>query len=740
MAKKAKPDFKKLFAEKGEKIGFYAAAGLLAVFLIMGGYVASKAASPSGIARDMEAKVAAVQQKTVSGPADPAPIDQVVYKGAKVPVIPFTEHVTPNSFFNIASDAHMKRDKPKILAVAEGKAQFIRGSIATLDIIEDTDEGTVIGVLATKAAVQNDARRINQILIRNRQRQLRPGAAAGVPPAPAPGGRPGGGGLAAGPRGGGGDAAAGGGGAPNTRSNENEVQYMKITDKRVETAKLVENILPKRMVVVTGAIPYKRQLEAYAAALRARTPQELAAGDLPLYRGFSVQRQVWSADGKNLLSDWSDLDLRDSLAPLFGRVLDLEPENFDGDPSLAQYFPRLIPDPSTQLLVPRPKLKRGEYEPMNLPLVDAALKALKELGGNAGQLKNKIQEKLDDTNIFNPGGLKNTGSVIQGSGGAAGTSTDGIQAGPGGRPGRGGVTPGGAPQQGAGPDVPEEAWLMRFIDITVEPGFAYRYRIELKVANPNYRRNVKELTMPKFAEEEDLRSPWFELPDTVIVPRDEFLYAAAKDERGRRVTEKLVQPESPDVTFLQIQRWADFVRPNGLTRAEPIGDWLVADIKAHRGQYIGEAPKVRLPLWSLVAGSFLFRDPPVARTAVSMFAPRPRADGQWVVDFSPQPAMLLVDFEGGTGMYTANKKQVIDQAEVDMLMIGDNGKVTVRRSQLDLADAERQKREDSWKKWLDQVAADTDKWRNANPPTGPGQGGPAGAAMPGGGAGANPGG
>jgi hypothetical protein len=188
---------------------------------------------------------------------------------------------------------------------------------------------------------------------------------------------------------------------------------------------------------------------------------------------------------------------------------------------------------------------------------------------------------------------------------------------------------------------------------------------------------------------------------------------------------------------LQLQRWADFVRPNGIARPEPIGDWLIADLKVHRGQFIGETTKIKLPLWSMVANTFLFRDPVGSRPAMSMFAPRQRSDGQWLVDFTPLPQAILVDFEGGAGTYVANRKQIIDQAEVDMLILGDDGKLFVRRSQVDLNDPERKKREENWRKWLDIVQADTDKFRNdavqnQNP------GGPAGPGRPGGGG--NPGG
>src|SRR5207248_5897959 len=145
--------------------------------------------------------------------------------------------------------------------------------------------------------------------------------------------------------------------------------------------------------------------------------------------------------------------------------------------------------------------------------------------------------------------------------------------------------------------------------------------------------NTKELQMPKFADDEELPSGWFELPDSVSVPQDEFLYAAAKDERNKKVTQRM-QQESPDVTYLQIQRWADFVRPSGDPRPEPIGDWLVAEIKAHRGQLIGETTKIKLPLWSLVAGAFQFRDSPL-RAPAGIFGPIRRAEPLWAGAFTP---------------------------------------------------------------------------------------------------------
>ena len=120
MAKKLKVDFKRVLAEKGEKIGFYAAGGLLLVMLVCGGYVASKAASPSGIVKEMECKVSNVQQKTVNGPAEPRPSTKWSITRQDVDDS-FKEYETKNPFFNTASDEHMKRMNPRILSIVDGK-------------------------------------------------------------------------------------------------------------------------------------------------------------------------------------------------------------------------------------------------------------------------------------------------------------------------------------------------------------------------------------------------------------------------------------------------------------------------------------------------------------------------------------------------------------------------------------------------------------------------------------------
>lgn len=724
MAKMKKPsiDFKQFFLEKGEKYGFYAAMGFLVVLLLLGGYVASTAASSSTIVRDMDGKVTTVQQKTVTGPSDPPAYDNVVTKPAKVDRILYDEAVTPNAFFNVASEEHVKRTNPTILPITEAQAQFIRGSIVALDLIEDAGEGLLVGTVGTRTKGQNSGLRIKALQLGLNPNRIPVGVPA-APRAPQPppnagrgggggGGKFGGGGTGLMSAGGSGGGGGGGAGIPTIRAAEAEVQYMKLDAKGLETAKLAENILPKRMVVVTGSVPYRKQLDLYAGALRANSAMELPAGDMPQYRGFVVQRQVWSADGSEMLADWSDLDLNETFRPLFIRVMEWEPETYSQDPAVAALYPRVLPEQGTRLLMPRPKLRRGQYENANLPSIEAALKTLKELGAGTDKPKNRVQSKLDETDIFNTTGLTPDG----------GANTPADRMNPAGNRGPGRPPLPNAVAAAAPPDAVEDAWLMRFIDVSIEPGHQYRYRVALKVANPNYRKNVKELAIPKYADDEELRSAWFELPNRVIVPRDEYIYAASSDRPGKRVTDKLVQ-DPPDATYLQMQRWADFVRPEKMDRIQPIGDWLIADLRCFRGQLISENIKLKLPLWNMVAAAFLFRDPPRVVTG-GIFGGKGRLDPVWGVDFTPLPQMLLVDFEGGTGTHNVGRRQVIDQASVDVLLMTDDGKLILKRSQSDMADQERQKREEGWKRWLDQVLTDTVQFKlggaTGTPPGGPG--------------------
>src|SRR5262249_32671751 len=143
--------------------------------------------------------------------------------------------------------------------------------------------------------------------------------------------------------------------------------------------------------------------------------------------------------------------------------------------------------------------------------------------------------------------------------------------------------------------LPEDAWMFRFIDAATEPGYAYRYRVKFKMHNPNWGRNPKELAISDLAKVEELESPWYVIKDMARSPQDEYIYAASPVDTKATptkvtVTEKVPPPSGPaaDETWLQVHKWFRDVRPKASTRAEPVGDWLLADIRAIRGQYLAD--------------------------------------------------------------------------------------------------------------------------------------------------------
>src|SRR5262249_3170273 len=148
------------------------------------------------------------------------------------------------------------------------------------------------------------------------------------------------------------------------------------------------------------------------------------------------------------------------------------------------------------------------------------------------------------------------------------------------------------------------------------------------------------------------------------------------------------------------------------TRPEPIGEWVVADVRAVRGQVLSDAPKVELPIWSMTKSMFLFRDNPPPRRTPNVRRD-PRDLRSWEIDLTPLPDQLVVDFEGGDGDHPGYKgRKVNDRASMDVLLFGEDGKLRLFRSAADLnpdnpRSKEREHRVEVWRTWLAEVEQNT---------------------------------
>ncbi|HEX4588784.1 MAG TPA: hypothetical protein VH120_02565 [Gemmataceae bacterium] len=721
--KKAGIDFKQVLLQKGERYGFYAAAAILALFLFLGAFKAVSSESTSTIVNNFDKGVKQIDQKIARRPGDPPPpLNPVIYDDSMVAHIPFTNYIVRNDYYNTTSNELTKRLNPRMLSPNAGQVDFVHGSVETYHIVDQGGGKRIIAVLTRRAKTVNNATKIPPRI--RKGGQPRPQPQPQNPQTPA-----------AGPMAGAGLSGRMPGGTMPTlgtaRSTDTTVEYKDVNDKDIDSAQLAETLDPQRMVIVTCTIPYRQQVEEYRRALRATKVAELS--EYPEYRGYVVERRVLGLDGKSVEQDWATLDVQGTLRDLYSRTIDFEPENPPADmpADLKALYPRLVPPEEFELLLPRPKLYRGEYPPVNLQTATDALKTLIAKGEKAVEIRTQTAQTLDDGNPFHRGASGNQGGY---SGGAP---VPGGKGGGDGRPGMRTVFPGGINPMGPGINPQqatraedEDAWLLRFIDVTCEAGHLYQYRVAIKALNPNFQKPAKELAVPMLAEKEFLQSDFFEVPGAAVVPPEEYLYAATRDDRKNHFTEKMPSPGLWDETWVQMQRWYRAIRPEGLPYAEPFGEWLVADMKAIRGQYVGDRQAVILPLWSMENAMFLFRENPARSrpaTGVRTDSVR-RSDPSWVLDLYPTPPVLLVDFEGGQGQYFGPKNRPVqggDVAGVEMLFLSADGKLRVARSGQDLNDAERTKRETGWMQWLEKVKADSDANRDPmNQPGGPpGRGG-----------------
>jgi hypothetical protein len=505
---------------------------------------------------------------------------------------------------------------------------------------------------------------------------------------------------------------------PQRRSDDAEIVYISLDSDSIDQAELALNLAPTRMAVVRGLVPYKKQVAKHMQALRIESDTQLGP-DAPSYRGFNVERQVLKADGKTVVQDWTPFDPVEASRELYRLAANLDPED--------EKHLDFVPDPVHKLYLPRPRLTRGTYYAPGMPELAQAIEELKQ-SGPPKDLTDKQKKVKGQADLFGlrpiPGTVATpqpgmplppppTGPVPGYPPPGGGRGGDGIRGGP--MPGRGGLIGGSAqPLKNSASPV----WMLQFIDPTIEPGFAYRYRIQLKLENPNYRKESL-VAYPGLAQQEEILSDWFEVPGLVVAPPDEYLYAAGERAKDR----SSIGTSEYDTTNLKFHRWYDYIRvTRDNARPDPIGEWVVADLEVKRGQHARQDNKsFKVPLWSMVKGNFIFRD----RISVVGGGQRLTQIAKMEnvkMSFDTAVPVLVVDFEGGKGSYRVSNGTVADDCVVETLMLtgidGQDMKLTARNAASDKLIEDRRAREEGWARWLEEVRAGGDATNAA--PTGRG--------------------
>lgn len=639
-------------------------------------------------------------------------------------------------------------------------------------IVDPSTGKSLIGVMSEKKTGEHDKSKAKDIarLLATRGRikpkkdtppPKQPGLfppGGGVPPGLPPGMGPPGGGSAGGPPGmgppgmppGPGDelggynpyGAMGGRYDTSAQRVEKVVEYIPLEEGTLSDALSkgkvpAMTVMPLRAIIVHAEVPLKLQREELKRALRLKSTAE-AARFGPVYDGFVVQRritQINPRDGKVIVrQDWTDYDFekvyQETIWPR--KLADHIEDGYIAyfiryDMALALPLPQVVEELGTYPEVRLPsivetiqKMQKAQEKPIQ------ASETLKRLQGAASRRELYRPETGRSTgaaSLYGPG-FTGPGAPDDATGGSGlGIPPGGIGVPPGGLipPGGIGNQPGvGVPPGPGGSYDPAQFYagmpksveidhlLLRFIDVDVQPGFTYEYRVRLRMRNPNYQR-PNEVANPADARVEFLESPWTTLDRPITVPPESFLFAGdvaeyrkkideeyGKDRNVRELRELLQVRDGQAV--VELASWMEQVRTDSGGKREPVGAWVVAEIPIGRGEFVGRKHYVKLPLWSSIAQAYVLREIPdrvIPTRPGQKDATQPKG---WMVDFST-PA-ILVDFEGGSSRGRIGNKEVNEDAAAELLILRADGKLEVRKTQIDQNDPIRKRIVEMWTKWV----------------------------------------
>ncbi len=237
-----------------------------------------------------------------------------------------------------------------------------------------------------------------------------------------------------------------------------------------------------------------------------------------------------------------------------------------------------------------------------------------------------------------------------------------------------------------GKPVVVEHCLFRFLDLTVQPGQAYRYRFRVRMTNPNFapEPGKRPDIPPVLARDAELLSEWVEVPGVVAVPRDEVVYAVDQATVEPKLKGFQIPPRF-NQAVVQIHRWAETVRPDPRKKEErPAGEWLIAErVLVERGEYVRTTQPTEVPVKYLHRPEFALARVPV--------------------EFGDES--ILVDFEGGKVTHTrtppgGGPKRVADEVAMEVLIQRSDGRLIARSAADDEKDAARTER---YRTYLDRV-------------------------------------
>jgi hypothetical protein len=281
-----------------------------------------------------------------------------------------------------------------------------------------------------------------------------------------------------------------------------------------------------------------------------------------------------------------------------------------------------------------------------------------------------------------------------------------------------------APAAAPAPTGMPEYCLLRILDPTVQPGQVYQYRLQVRMASPNFGR--KDVAAPELAREKENRSDWYEVPQKVVVAPELLYYAVDQMELDGRRNYKGINRDislDKDRAALQIHRWLEtFATHNDWRRAMPVGEWVIAErVVVPRGEYVGGEQRIEFPYWRTTQERFVIATEPGATRK------QPGVRVSFAPDRPDGLDTILVDFEGGPREYervfrgldeTINKRKARDASATELLLLTPDGKMLAHEGPRDAADKERVQRLRQVRERLREIKGEEEKptpARNVNP-------------------------
>jgi hypothetical protein len=657
-------DYKQFLLEKGERVGLYTAGGLgfLLIFLSLvwpGKAIFNASPKPEAekLTKAAQEKTAAVQNAT---PSEQEKVDlrkvdpQLLKEASTIAEDPANFRLNSGDLFAPRDIGTSKRRNPNVLGPTEFDYRVVPAQISNYMIKGEGDK-VLFGVLTERKNTKlgkpgNDfSNKFNQF--------FGPGGgggrsgSGGMPGAPGMGGGPG---MPGGNRGSSGGMGSSGGGTPFGEEKKNqEIKYVPKEElvNSQSPPELARDLMARQIAIISCAFPFRAQVEEFQKALHIDTParifdekvKEKVKGkevDVPAFRflGFNVNRRTVGPDGKPT-SDWQALDFDSPASPYRGVMAQVLNESAPEDPKVQPLlYPGLYMHRPVQIPV-RDKDKGGAV-PKAYPEFEQEIPKIKDTLAklNPQQKVPPAGKSRFDTGDFDPFGGQNT------------------------------PAPEGGDQTPETPKdwTPAEYCVLRFLDVTVQPGQTYEYQIQVRMANPNLNRPAADVAYPDLADSRVfpyLKSSQFydvkgldDKPLRVKVPTDLHIYAVdeqalARKEKPPKEYKGMNAGKAHDATkqaVVQIHRWMDQYEQSIKSKTDffPVGDWVVGErLFIYRGELLSPKVPTHVPVWAPEHSAFTL----AGRPPVNSRDKRPTEEVTFFRDQSQSP--LLVDFEGGTLSY-----------------------------------------------------------------------------------------